>query len=241
MSRRAATRGGEAARRDPAILASLRSADPLAYGGVVERLRSAGIGAVHVDVADGRFVPYMTGSTDLAAAVSAAHPQLRVDVHLMTEAPEERIRDLAGSQVDRVAFHLEAERYPWRAMSLARQLGLEVGVAVNPATALVALDGVAGSADYVIILTTDPDFAGEPLLPGMVTRIRSARDLLGPSVPIVVDGGVSAETASDFITAGADRLVVGRAILEASDWSAAVSRLEAAVSDAARPHGPDPS
>jgi ribulose-phosphate 3-epimerase len=103
-----------------------------------------------------------------------------------------------------------------------------VGVALNPITPLEALESVRGRIAVVDLLTTEPDLAGEQLLPGSVARVRRLRELL-PRGRIQVDGGVSEESAAALVRAGADELVVGRAITAAEDWHAAVERLRQAL------------
>lgn len=211
------------------LFASLRPADPLALAAAADRLVAAGVDGLHLDIADGQFVPYMTVGPSTAAALAERFPEILIDVHLMTESPEDRLRELGAATGMRVAFHIEATRYPWRIISLARELGHEVGIAINPVTPTATLEAVAQSVDFVNLLTTDPDHAGEPLLPGMTDRVSAVRTLVHGAVRIEVDGGVDRRSATRFVAAGARDLVVGRAILGTADWAAAVVALRTAV------------
>ena len=211
------------------LLASLRPADPLALGAAAERLAGVGIDGLHIDIADGRFVPYMTVGPSIASALAGRFPNVLIDIHLMTESPEERFRELQPAAGMRVAFHVEATRYPWRIVSLAREFGCEVGVALNPVTPIATIEALARSIDFVNLLTTDPDHAGEPLLPGMTDRVAAVRALVPEAVRIEVDGGVDGRVAGQFVVAGANDLVLGRAIIGSTDWAATVAELRVAV------------
>jgi ribulose-phosphate 3-epimerase len=212
----------------PRILASIRSLDPLQLGSGCERLLESGVDGLHVDIADGVFVPELTFGPAVVQALSPRATPL-LDVHLMVSRPEQYLPVLAEAGAARLSFHLEAGCYPWRICSLARSLGIEVGVALNPATALAALEPVAAAIDFVNLLTTEPDFAGERLLPGSAERVATARGLLPASVRIEVDGGIDAKNAAELTGAGADELVVGRAITGTSDWRRAVDAIRDAL------------
>jgi len=208
----------------PRILASIRSVHPLHIGGGCRRLLDAGVDGLHVDIADGVFVPELTFGPHVVVALLERRTA-PIDVHLMVTRPEQYLPELAKAGAARVSFHLEAEPYPWRVCSLARSLGMEVGVAVNPATPLAVLKPVVSAVDFVNVLTTEIDFAGEQLLPGSADRVAAARNLLPTRVRLEVDGGVNSGNAAALVDAGADELVVGRAITGADDWRGAVAEL----------------
>ena len=208
----------------PRILASIRSVDQLQLGAGCERLLDAGVDGLHVDIADGVFGPELTFGPLVVGALLERTTAL-IDVHLMVSRPEQYLPGLAEAGATRVSFHLEAEPYPWRVCSLARSLGMEVGAAVNPATPLAALEPVASAVDFVNLLTTEIDYAGEQLLPGSAERVAAVRSLLATRVRIEVDGGVNVENIAPLVNAGADELVVGRAITGADDWRRALVEL----------------
>ena len=210
------------------ILASLSAADPLALGLAARRLREAGVDGFHLDLADGRFVPWLSGGLELVAALAATE-MLPLSVHLMMEDPEPWIAPLGRSGADRVAVHLEAIRYPWRLRTAALRSDLEFGIAINPATPVAALEPVLDCADFVSLLTTEPDLGGERFLPGMLQKVAEARRLLGARVGLEVDGGLDARWLHDVALAGADSAVVGRELTLAEDPAAAFRMLSTAA------------
>jgi len=210
------------------VFASIRSVDPTDLGSAAARLLAAGVDGLHLDIADGVFVPELTFGVAVARAL-LERTQALLDVHLMVVRPEEYLPQLAKAGIRRVSFHLESAPYPWRVCSLARSLGMEVGLALNPATPLMVLESVGAAADFVNVLTTEPDFAGERLLPGSIERAAAARRLLPERVLLEVDGGIDAETVRSFADGGAEDFVVGRAISGTHDWNRAVEELRQIV------------
>lgn len=218
----------------PWILASLTAADPAALGEAAERLVAAGVNGLHLDIADGAFVPYLTFGPRLVAALRRTLPAVLLDVHLMVEAPEAYADDLARGGADRVTFHVEATRYPWRVVTVFRRSGIPVvGVALNPATPVEAIDALRGTVPLVNALSTEPDLAGEAFLASSTDRLRTLRARQGPEARLVVDGGIDEHNVGLAVAAGATDIVVGRSITGADDWSAAVERLRAAAVRAA--------
>lgn len=210
------------------LYASLSAADPLHLGEVVARLERAGIDGLHVDFADGRFTPVLQGGLDLLRAVRTATP-LPISVHLMVEEPEPWLQPLVVAGATRISIHIESAAYPWRLRALAKRFGVEFGLSLNPGTPLAVLEPLRAVPDFVSLLTTEPDEAGEWFLPGMLGRIRSARQAVPGAVDIEIDGGVDAKIWTAAIAEGATAVVVGRSLLNAADWPLAVAEFRAAT------------
>jgi ribulose-phosphate 3-epimerase len=206
------------------LWASITSFDFMSVGDDARRLEAAGIDGIHLDIADGHFVPFLTFGPRLARAITEAL-RIPVEVHLLVEDPETYLRQLAGCHIERIAFHVESTRHPWRVASLGRSLGFEIGAALNAVTPVSVAADLGTAVDYINLLSTDHDFDGDRLLDGTVGRVREACASVAAGVRIQVDGGVAEAHVAGLVAAGADDLVVGRAICGAPDWTAAVAAL----------------
>lgn len=220
--------------RPPRLFASMTPLSMLDLGGDARRLLEAGADALHVDIGDGHFIPALLHNPGVVCALTK-ELGVEVDAHLMVERPEDWLAGLCACRPRRVWFHVEATRYPWRALSIGQRLGISMGVAINPITPVGVLERLAGSADAILVLATDHDAAGDHMLAGTVERIRAVRALAGDDKPVAVDGGVDAGSVTELVRAGADELVVGRAICCQPDWRQAVRSLRQAAAIALVP------
>jgi ribulose-phosphate 3-epimerase len=210
------------------IFASLTSLDPAGLGEAALRLLSAGVDGLHIDVADGVFVPDITYGPRVVAALRRL-TEGTLDVHLMVSHPERTAPAVAEAGASRVSFHIESTRNPWRVASLVKRYPVEVGIAVNPVTPLATLEALGESVDFVNLLTTDPDLSGERLLPRMADRVFAASSLLPGATAIEVDGDIGTSNISLFASAGASEFVVGRSICGSPNWTTEVTKLKAQV------------
>ena len=190
------------------IAPSLMCADQLNLEAEVRRLESSGCDLLHVDIMDGSFVPNLVMGFE---QVKALRPKtaLPIDVHLMVEDNDMFVRLAKDAGADQVTVHVESCRHLDRTLSLIRELGMKAGVALNPATPLESLDFVRDRLDFVLLMTVNPGFAGQKLVPSALTKIAAARAKLGPNLPIYVDGNVSFAHIPAMVEAGADVLIAG--------------------------------
>lgn len=231
-----ATGRGRRAVSSVRVFASLTSLDPVALEDRVARLVQAGVDGIHVDIADGHFAPFLLYGPAVACSL-ASRLAVPIEAHLMVDSPEAYLPELAAARVARVAFHLESTRYPWRVVSLARSVGVGVGVALNALTTIEMLRDLGAAVDYANLLGTDHDLAGDRLLPATIGRVRAVRALVGDAVRVQVDGGVDEGNAAVLVGAGADDLVIGRALCGAPDWPLAMRRLREQLDPAAATPG----
>ena len=209
----------------PSLLAAdfARLADALA---VAER---GGADLIHIDVMDGHFVPNLTIGPPVVRALRAA-TRLPLDVHLMIEQPERTLSEYLDAGADWISVHVESTRHLQRCLSAIRSAGSRAGAAINPATPPEALTAVWGDVDYVVVMSVNPGWGGQPFLSGSVEKVRRVRALAseaGSRPAIEVDGGVDSDNAAILAGAGAEILVAGTAIYGASDPAEAISRLRA--------------
>ena len=182
---------------------------------------------IHFDVMDGSFVPNLTFGIPVLRSL-ARHTQLPIDVHLMVEHPDRLLDRYLEAGARRVAVHWEAERHLDRILNHIRQGGAEAGVALNPATPVEVLHDVLPVADFVLIMSVNPGFGGQPFLPYCLDKVRRLRQLAdhqGLATDITLDGGVGRANIRRAVEAGVTTLVAGSAIFGAPDPVAAMHEL----------------
>jgi ribulose-phosphate 3-epimerase len=217
--------------QDVRVAPSILSADFAHLGRQVEQLMDAGARVIHVDVMDGHFVPPITiGDLVVAALRELVHDRGGVlDVHLMVERPERRVREFADAGADTLIVHWEATPHVHYALKAVRDAGLHSALAINPATPPEAMTGIAGMFDHLLCMTVNPGWGGQPYIDTSTAKVARLRELLGPGVPIEVDGGIDASTARECAAAGATLFVAGSSIFGAADPAAAYAEIAAAT------------
>lgn len=222
--------------RSPLIAPSLLSADFADMGKAVRLIESSGADLIHLDVMDGRFVPNLTFGPKMAADLRPLS-KLPFDVHLMTFEPEHLIPAFVEAGAEWITFHVEATIHAHRHLETIRKEGARAGISIVPSTPLSAIEELLAFVDLVLVMTVDPGFGGQALIPACVDKVRRLRDLRdsgGRDFHISVDGGVNRETAGAVLAAGADVLVMGSAFFGAASPAAEVAAIKAAGSRSAR-------
>ncbi|HEU0025245.1 MAG TPA: ribulose-phosphate 3-epimerase [Thermoleophilaceae bacterium] len=216
---------------DVRVAPSILAADFARLGEQVAEVMEAGARVIHVDVMDGHFVPPISiGATVVDALREQVHAGGGVlDVHLMVERPERRVKEFAAAGADSIIVHWEATPHVHYALKAVRDAGLHAGLAINPATPPESAAGLAGVLDHVLCMTVNPGWGGQPFIAGSPGRVGRLRELLGPDLPIEVDGGIDAATAAECAAAGATLFVAGTSIFGAADPAAAYGEIAAAV------------
>jgi ribulose-phosphate 3-epimerase len=216
------------------IAPSLLSADFAALGDAIRLAQDAGADLIHVDVMDGHFVPNITIGPPVVKWLKRV-ARVPLDVHLMIEDPDRYAEAFVDAGAGSLAVHAEAVVHLHRTIHFIKSLGVQAGVALNPATPVSALEEIAGDVDYVLVMTVNPGFGGQTFIPRSESKVRSVRALLdagGSRAPIAVDGGIDIHTAPRIVAAGADILVAGNAVFGSTDPARAIRELRAAASAA---------
>jgi ribulose-phosphate 3-epimerase len=213
------------------VAPSILAADFARLGEQVEQVMDAGARVIHVDVMDGHFVPPISiGDLIVKALRELVHERGGVlDVHLMVERPERRVEEFAAAGADTLIVHWEATPHVHYALKAVRDAGLHSALAINPATPPEAVVGLAGMFDHLLCMTVNPGWGGQPYIETSTAKVARLRELLGPEMPIEVDGGIDAATAAQCAAAGATLFVAGSSIFEATDPAAAYADVAAAA------------
>jgi len=212
---------------------SIYAADFARLGGQLEALLRAEARIFHFDVGDGHFVPPVTiGPVVLRSISPLVHRYGGVfDCHLMVEGPERHFEQIREAGGDSVTVHYEACPRPAEVVAVARELGLQVGLAFNPETevAHAADAAIEAGVDLALCMSIHPGFSGQKFMPEAIERVRTLRALLPDSMHVQVDGGIGPDNVRVLHEAGADLLVAGTAIFGREDLPRAYRRLVRAL------------
>ncbi|MBJ7332010.1 MAG: ribulose-phosphate 3-epimerase [Solirubrobacteraceae bacterium] len=212
------------------IAPSILSADLSNLAVEVKHVVDAGAQVIHFDVMDGAFVPPITvGPVVLSALRDALPENVYLDVHLMIENPDRQIEEFARAGADGITFHAEATPHAHRVLHQIREADCRAGLAVCPATSPAVFGEVADLLDLALVMTVNPGWGGQSLIPSTLQKVKAVREILGPDTAIQVDGGVDVDTAPLCTEAGARWLVAGSAVFGADDPGAAYQSIAAAA------------
>lgn len=204
---------------------SVLSADLADLGNECRRLRDSGADWIHCDVMDGSFVPNITFGMPVIKDMRK-YVDIPLDVHLMIDKPERYISQFADAGADLITVHLEACTNVRATLRLIRDCGCKAGLSVKPATSLQYIEQYKDCLGMLLIMSVEPGFGGQKFMEQTYRRLREARKIVGDKVLLQVDGGVNLTNAPLLAEAGADVLVAGSAVFNATDMSEAIRKLK---------------
>lgn len=192
---------------------SILSADFTNLGASIDVIEKNGGEWVHIDVMDGHFVPNLTLGAPIVRALRAK-TKLPFDVHLMVSNPEVHIRDFIEAGANNITFHIEAAVHAHRLIAEIHAAGLKAGVAIVPSTPISLLKEILPFVDLVLVMTVDPGFGGQTLIPSCLEKVRELKKMKQEcrfSYIVSVDGGVNAKMLPAVLEAGTDVVISGSA------------------------------
>jgi len=216
------------------IFPSLLAADFSRLGAQISEVASAGVKHLHFDVMDGHFVPNISFGLPVLASLRKATP-LHIDAHLMISDADAYATRFVAAGANSVSVHQEACPHLDRTLAAIRQAGAQAGVVLNPATPLSTLEHVLPLVDFVLIMSVNPGYGGQSLIPYTLDKVRTLariRHLSGLSFAIQLDGGVTVDNVGRVAEAGVDWVVAGSSVFGAPDPALAVGAMRRAAADA---------
>lgn len=213
------------------IAPSIIAADYLALGAAVAAVEAGGADYIHVDVMDGLFVPNITFGPGIVQALRRS-TTLPLDVHLMIRDPERYLEEFAKAGASILTVHAEATTHLHRTIGAIHGLGLEAGVALNPATPVGALEEIIGGVDVVLVMSVNPGYSWQTFIPRSESKTAAVRQLIersGARARIELDGGVDTGNIARLAAAGGSVFVAGGAVFGSKDPGAAVRALRDAA------------
>ena len=193
---------------------SILSADYTILGEQIRTMDEAGAQYVHIDVMDGQFVPSISIGLPVIKTIRKCTDRI-FDVHLMIGEPIRYIDEFAEAGADIITVHAESCRHLDRTIDAIKEKGIIAGAALNPATPLSAIEYVLPKLDMVLVMTVNPGFGGQKLIPYTVDKVRDLRELVkksGNKIDIEVDGGINLSNVQEVVDAGANIIVAGSAV-----------------------------
>ncbi len=206
---------------------SILSADFTRLAEEIRAIENGGATIVHVDVMDGHFVPNITIGLPVVKAIRQS-TNLTIDTHLMIEEPSRYAEKFVEAGANMVSIHVEADVHLQRTLTAIREAGGQAGIAINPATPLVALEETLPFADFVLLMSVNPGFGGQKFIHTSVDKIVRLRQMIlarGLQTRIEVDGGIDADNIAKMIESGAEIIVSGTGVFGKGKPTEAVKEL----------------
>ena len=219
------------------IAPSLLASNFARLGKEAERAEHGGADWLHLDIMDGHFVPNISFGPAVVGAVRPLN-RLIFDVHLMCSRPEILLEPFARAGADRMTVHVELGHQVTALIWKIRSLHKEIGLAINPPTAMRAAEPFLDEVDSLLVMTVNPGFGGQSFITETLPKIQQAaawRRERGLNYRSAVDGGVDFETVAQCARAGADTFISGTCLLHRRNLKAAVAKLRKAAEGAAQP------
>ena len=208
------------------IAPSILSADFAKLGEEIDLITDAGANLIHFDVMDNHYVPNLTIGPVVCESIKKYGTTLPIDVHLMIKPVDRIIPAFANAGASYITFHPEASDHVDRTLQLIRDCGCKSGLVLNLTTPLSILEYVMDKIDMVLLMSINPGFSGQKLIPAIYDKIRQLRSIIdksGKSIRLQIDGGVNLSNIKALHSAGVDTFVTGSALFGSECYKAFIS------------------
>lgn len=198
------------------VSASILACDQTRLGEQVLAAEKAGIDYLHVDIMDGVYVANMTFGPQTIIDLKKVS-KLKVSVHFEVCHPETFLPIFADVGAEVMTFQLDACSNPLHLIQEIQKKGIKAGIGIGPSYGIDRLKYLLPHIDWLIMMSAEPGYGGQPLNECVYEKTRQAKALMdktGYSVPISVDGGVNASNGKLLVEAGADVLIAGSYIFQ---------------------------
>lgn len=212
------------------ILPSLLAADMMHLGDEINAVIQGGADMIHFDVMDNHYVPNLTFGPVICKHMRQQFPDTPIDVHLMVSPVDDLITAFAEAGATRLGIHPDATIHLDRSLQLIQASGCKAGLVLNPATSIEWLQYCIHRLDFVLVMTVNPGFGGQILIPEMIKKIKRIHDAF-PNLPICVDGGINTNNIATLASAGATEFVAGSAIFSTADYACTIKQMRDQLSN----------
>jgi ribulose-phosphate 3-epimerase len=213
--------------KKPILSPSLLSVDFSKIGTTLKTLEQCGIKYIHLDVMDGIFVPNISFGQPLIKSIRKSSDMI-FDTHLMITSPERYVEGFREAGSDIITIHLESSFKIRETLQQIRKLGAKAGLSIKPNTSPEAVIPYLEFCDMILVMTVEPGFGGQKLIPKTIDSIRKIKEIVDNSeydIDIQADGGIDFTNIDNVISAGANIIVAGSSVLGQSDIPSAIKKL----------------